>query len=118
VKPRTSPAPVSRQNEGFTFIEVLVALIVAGLLVGVSSVSLITSLRAEQNAAWLRDAVPIIRQITTRTWMGTATEEPVTNPDWDITTTVDTEDSLNPWQMWMISPRQRPSLRVTLASRM
>lgn len=118
MKPRTSPAPASKPSDGFTFIEVLVAIIVAGLLIGVSSVSLITSLRAEQNAAWLRDTIPLLRQTTARTWLGTIIDEPVTDPEWEIVGAADEKSDGGPWQLWILSPKQRPSLRVTLASRM
>jgi len=116
VKPPTSPAPRSDGRAGFTFIEVLIAIVVAGLLIGVSSVSLITSLRAEQQAAWLRDAVPLIRQVSVRTWIGALADEPLAAPEWDVSRSTATTDN-GTWVTWTLSPAQRPSLRIMLAVR-
>ena len=115
MKPRTSPAPRSDRRSGFTFIEVMVAIIVAGLLIGVSSVSLITSLRAEQQAAWLRDAVPLIRQVSVRTWIGAMADEPLAAPEWEVSRSTSATDN-GLWMTWTLSPAQHPSLRITLSA--
>ena len=60
----------STSKAGFTFVEVLIALLVTAILVSVACCSLITSLKAEQASDWQRDASFLVSQLATETRLG------------------------------------------------
>ena len=110
-------------KEGFTFLEVLIALAVAAILVTVACTALVTALRAEQGAGHLREAGLLIGSIQAETWLGDGDDTPYPAeafPNWEITAS--TEDTLTgdeqiEWEVWTLAPRDRPSLRTSFAMR-
>lgn len=106
----------------FTFMEVLVALLVLVLLAGAVALSLTSAWRAEQLAGRQRNAQLILRELATRTYAGLdptnsgnagmaswqVRSEIVRNPD----TTTDLA-----WRVWWIAPADEPSRSVGLALR-
>ena len=113
--------PTSRS--GFTFVEVLIALLVAVILVSVACSSLITSLKAEQTSDWQRDASFLISQLSTEARLGIESTGVVTQvrADWEVNSD-DIKAGEGPdaimWRIWILYPRERPSLTVTFCSRM
>ena len=109
-------------RQGFTFVEVLVALLVASILVLIACTAVITSLRAEQTAEWLREGGFLMRQISTETYLNLATTGlaiRVGSP-WAVDSEVvpdesETEPAL--WRVWTLYPKDRPSLRIAVAMR-
>ena len=110
-------------KSGFTFVEVLIALLVAVILVSVACSSLITSLKAEQTSDWQRDASFLVSQLATEARLGVESTGVVAQAgtDWEINSD-DIEAGSGPeaitWRVWILYPRERPSLTVTFASRM
>jgi prepilin-type N-terminal cleavage/methylation domain-containing protein len=110
-------------KSGFTFVEVLIALLVATILVSVACSSLITALKAEQISDWQRDASFLVNQLATETRLGLESTGVVAQAsfDWEINSE-DIETGSGPdaiaWRVWILYPRQRPSLTVTFSSRM
>ena len=120
-----SPLRVSRRcgSSGFTFVEVLIALLVAVILVSVACTSLITSLKAEQISDWQRDASFLMNQLVTEARLGIESTGVVTqvSADWEITSDdieVGSEPDVVSWRVWILYPRERPSLTVTFSARL
>ena len=107
----TSPVPTP--DEGFTFVETMVALVICVVLLSVVSPALIASLRAEQTAAWLQDGTLTCNRIAAAGFAGL----PFTNiiadagPGWEIAET-EIPDGEVQWRVWSVSPVDRPSLMV------
>ena len=110
-------------KSAFTFVEVLIALLVAVIFVSVACSSLITSLKAEQASDWRRDASFLVNQLATEARLGIESTGVVTQAgaDWDIHSD-DIEAGSGPdaitWRVWILYPRERPSLTVTFSSRL
>jgi Tfp pilus assembly protein PilV len=110
-------------KSAFTFVEVLIALLVAVILVSVACSSLITSLKAEQVSDWQRDASFLVNHLATEARLGIESTGAVTQAgtDWEINSD-DIEAGSGPdaitWRVWILYPRERPSLTVTFSSRM
>jgi prepilin-type N-terminal cleavage/methylation domain-containing protein len=110
-------------KSGFTFVEVLIALLVSVILISVACSSLITSLKAEQLSDWQRDASFLVNQLATEARLGIEFTGVVSQAgaDWEISSD-DIEVGAGPgaisWRVWILYPRERPSLTVTFASRM
>lgn len=108
---------------GFTFVEVMIALLVTTILVSVACNSLITSLKAEQISDWQRDASFLVNQLATEARLGIESTGVVTQADtnWEINSDeieTGTEEAAITWRVWILYPRERPSLTVTFSSRM
>jgi prepilin-type N-terminal cleavage/methylation domain-containing protein len=114
---------IALMKSGFTFVEVLIALLVVVILVSVACSSLITSLKAEQLSDWQRDASFLVNRLATEARLGTEPAGVVTQAgaDWEINSE-DIEAGTGPdaitWRVWILYPRERPSLTVTFCSRM
>jgi prepilin-type N-terminal cleavage/methylation domain-containing protein len=111
------PRPAS---QGFTFVEVLVALLAASLLVSAAASALITSLRAEQTAAHLRTGALLVQAVFARNCLDAGETNGVPDTDWAMTSDLfetRTETATNTWRVWVLFPNDRPSLSVTLALR-
>ncbi len=110
-------------NDGFTFVEVLIALLVATILVSVACSSLITSLKAEQVSDWQRDASFLVNHLATEARLSIESTGVLmrAETDWEITSD-EIETGSGPdamaWRVWIVYPRERPSLTVTFCSRM
>ena len=110
-------------KSGFTFVEVLIALLVTVILVSVACSSIITSLRAEQTADWQRDASFLIGQLASETRLGLEATGVVAQArgDWEIRSD-DIESGSGPeaitWRVWILYPHERPSLTVAFSSRL
>jgi prepilin-type N-terminal cleavage/methylation domain-containing protein len=110
-------------KSGFTFVEVLIALLVAVILVSVACSSLITSLKAEQTSDWQRDAAFLISQLSTEARLGIEPTGVVAQvrADWEINSDdIEAGSGLDEitWRVWILYPRERPSLTVTFSQRM
>ena len=109
-------------KSGFTFVEVLIALLIATLLISVACSSLITSLKAEQISDWQRDASFLMSRLTTEARLGLEPTGTVVqaSADWEINSdNINTGEETNTitWRVWILYPRERPSMTVTFASR-
>ncbi len=116
-----SPAP-SNKLGGFTFIEVLAALVIAALLVGATCSALLTTLRAEQLAGHLRTAGLMSQQIIAECYRGQAPTQLMKQAEAEWTLASNTvfqtvEESNQAWQVWTLSPRDRPSLSIQISLR-
>jgi prepilin-type N-terminal cleavage/methylation domain-containing protein len=110
-------------KSGFTFVEVLIALLVAVILASVACSSLITSLKAEQVSGWQRDASFLVNRLASETRLGIEPPAVMTQAgsDWevhwdDIESGAGTD--VITWRVWILYPRERPSMTVTFSSRM
>jgi prepilin-type N-terminal cleavage/methylation domain-containing protein len=107
-------------RHGFTFVEVLIALLVAALLASAAASALITSLRAEETAARLEEAALLVPSVFARSCRGPEETNLVTAAGWTTNSDVfetRSESATNMWRVWMMFPADRPSLSVTLALR-
>ena len=110
-------------KSGFTFVEVMIALLAAAILVSVACSSLITSLKAEQISDYQREASFLVNQLATESSLGIQPTGVVARAgtDWEITSDdVETGEgpSATTWRVWILYPRERPSLTVTFSSRL
>ena len=109
-----------RHPRGFTYVEVLIAFLIAAILTTAVCSTLIVSLRAEREAAWLRQCRFTVQSLVADVY---ANEKPTdavaaAYPDWAID--IEEADSRDAsgrgvsWEIWRLSPRSRPSLAVTV----
>lgn len=110
-------------KSGFTFVEVMIALLVSTILVSVACSSLITSLKAEQISDWQRNASFLVNQLVTEAKLGIESTDAVAQAvaDWEINSDdieVGEGTDAIAWRVWILYPRERPSLTVTFSSRM
>lgn len=106
----------------FTFIEVLVALLILVLLAGAVALSLTSAWRAEQLAGRQRNAQLILRELAARTYAGL---DPTNSGNAGMTSwRVQSESVRDPhaatslaWRVWRIAPADGPSPAVGLALR-
>jgi Tfp pilus assembly protein PilE len=108
---------------GFTFLEVLIALLVTVILVSVTCSSLLTSLKAEQISDWQRDASFLVNQLATEAWLGMESTGVTarTGGEWEIhcdDIEAGSGSDAIAWRTWVMYPRERPSLTVTFSSRL
>ena len=113
---------VDSRKAAFTFIEVLVALCVAAIMLAVIGSSLITSLNAEQTAHHLQEAAGLVQRVATASFLGLSPTEMLAGDgvDWNVLSEIQsTNDGTNNivWQVWTLSPKTRTSLKTTLALR-
>ena len=111
---------VDSRMKGFTFIEVLVALCIAAVMVAVIGSSLITSLNAEQTATHLQSSTVLAQRLATTLFLGLSPDDVFSaeKADWDfLSKAQNTSDGTNPiaWQVWTLSPKVKPSLKTALA---
>ncbi|MFH0954348.1 MAG: prepilin-type N-terminal cleavage/methylation domain-containing protein [Verrucomicrobiota bacterium] len=109
-------------RNGFTFIEVLVALLMASILVSVACSAIITLLRAEQTADRLREGGFLARQVSAETYLGLVTTglEVQVDSAWAADSEIvpdDSETEPGLWRVWTLYPKDRPSLRTAVATR-
>jgi Tfp pilus assembly protein PilE len=117
--PRIFPARVNKNREGFTFVEVLVALVMCAIMVSVVCTALITALKAEQMATWLSDAQRMTSEWTAHYYRN---ESPTNlakriSTDWtqsDLSIQQATEETSIVWKVWTLTPNDRPSMSIRL----
>ena len=108
---------------GFTFLEALIALLVSVLLISVACSSLLASLKAEQISDWQRDAAFLVNQLATEARLGLESTGVLAQArgDWEIHSedmAVGSGSEAFAWRVWILYPRERPSLTVTFSSRL
>lgn len=116
--PRTCPAPPC--NAGFTFVEVLVALGLAVLLISVTAATLSTTLRAERALDYREHGHRIAASLQAELYLTGAASNTAaqTSEHWLLT---ETRMQNGPatgrvyWSVWEISPRARPASAVRIA---
>ena len=113
---------VDSRKDAFTFVEVLVALCVAAIMVAVIGSSLITSLNAEQTANHLQEAAGLVQRVATASFLGLSPTEMLAEDgiDWNVLSEIQsTNDGTNNmvWQVWTLSTKTKPSLKTILALR-
>lgn len=116
------PAPGSNKTrrKAFTFLEVLVALAIAGILAMAACSSIIVALRAEQLARHMGDARMILCELASDRWIG---HQPTglsarVEQEWSMEfrrVTVEHDDTNLTWRLWTLSPMARPSWTLTFA---
>jgi len=122
MKPPTCPVRIKPVKQGFTFLEVLIAMAVAVLLATITCSSLITVLRSEESARRLRDGSLLVESITSAAYRQAPDENylKTTFTDWDIQSELQ-EEAVKPnrivWRIWKLHPKERPSLCIELAYR-
>lgn len=114
----TSPAHANK-SDGFTFMEVMVALVMASILVGVTCTALVTALNAERLAGHMRTAGFMAQELTTLQYRAEAPTNLIqrVETEWVFgsNTVVQTSEETNiTWQVWTLSPLDRPSWSVEI----
>ena len=117
----TRSAPASTVD-GFTLVEVLIALALAVILISVTASTLGTTLRAERNLDWVEQA-----RLRADEWMleyyltGGASNTAARHADaWTFASTLATTGPATnriAWEVWEITPRERPSATFRIAVR-
>ncbi|MFH0909419.1 MAG: prepilin-type N-terminal cleavage/methylation domain-containing protein [bacterium] len=107
------PVPIRNGAGGFTFVETMVALVVCVILLSVVSKALITSLRAEQTAAWLQQGSLTCDRIAAAHVAGLSVTDIIAGAgsSWEIVATEIPDGDIH-WRVWSVSPVDRPSLMV------
>ncbi|MBU0678301.1 MAG: type II secretion system GspH family protein [Verrucomicrobia bacterium] len=106
------------KENGFSFIEVLVALLIVGVLATVVGTSLIRSLTAERQAQLFQEAALGAQSTFTSRQLGL--EDGDAAGEWDV----DSEEGFVKvgretvaWDVVTVSMKERPSVRVTVSLR-
>jgi len=123
-KPVTSPVPNSEQaSRGFTFVEVLVALLVAGLLVMAAGRAMLTVLRAEQIHSAMQTSRHLAMMLTAENGLHSSTTNRLahqmpagwTLAEQRITTGEDTNAIT--WQCYTVTTEISPGFGLVVACR-
>ena len=106
-----------RETDGFTFLEVLISLVILTIVAGVLLDSHTSILRTEDRIRSVVESRIRVSQIAARSWMGFSPAEILVDvPNgWEISVMpVEEDDGTNSvmWQEWTISPSNRPSQRT------
>jgi prepilin-type N-terminal cleavage/methylation domain-containing protein len=130
--PPISPAPSAEHpspvhNDGFTFIEVLMALLMAALLTGVTCASLSLVARTEGRILQLQQASLHLQTLATHLALLSLTLDPHDGntpefgPDWTAEREdpiPDPEDDQLAWTPWRLTPTGNPDLAHQLYERL
>ena len=116
----TYPVPtLTPEPDGFSLIEVLVAVVVATLLLSVACSTLVVSLKSEavsEHIVGLRAPLSIMR---THALLGFDLEETAQAllPNWTVARyhTGSFANEASPWEFWQISDSRVPSMRVVFS---
>ena len=123
-RPPISPRPTSNGfsvKDGFTFLEVLIALVIAVVLVGAVCTTLVAALKAEQSAAHLREGALLIPSIQTSNRLGLLDEDEYLAAGfaaWEWSKREEVTGAGESRQTWVrvtASPSDRPSLVVSFS---
>lgn len=109
-------------RRGFTLIEVLIALTIAVVLIGVTAATLGTTLQAERSLDRVEEGRRISDELLAELYLlGTATNVAARHaPEWIVTwNSVETGPANDRarWQVWEIAPADRPSAAWRIARR-
>lgn len=107
---------------GFTLIEVLIALTIAVLLIGVTAATLGTTLQAERSLNRLEEGRRISDELLAELYLhGTATNVAARHaPEWMVTLNFTETGPANDrvrWHVWELAPADRPSAAWRIAWR-
>ena len=110
-------------RRGFTFVEILIAILIATFLTSVVCTALIQISRTERSAGNLREAAFRLQTIACRSYLDQSTPTEISAlfaPDWtaEITReTVEDEGGKTPWVTWHLVPDQSPDRAYSLSLR-
>jgi Tfp pilus assembly protein PilV len=121
--PITATDPSSAPTPGFTFIEVLIALLLCALLIGVLASAVIHLAQVDRGTVDLRAAALHLQTIACRHYIETS--EPHDAPEaiaanWVITVDdveSEQESVLTPWHVWSAAPKNAQSPPNTISLR-
>jgi prepilin-type N-terminal cleavage/methylation domain-containing protein len=105
---------------GFTYVEVLIALVIAGLLALAAGGVLLTSLRAERSAQDQRELRFLLQSVATRTFLGLsptgALDQAASGWRLQPLEVVSNADTNAPrWRSWELAPPDGSALRLRLS---
>ncbi|OGV44944.1 MAG: hypothetical protein A2X46_17400 [Lentisphaerae bacterium GWF2_57_35] len=103
----------------FTFVEVLVALVMCSIMVSAICTALIVALKAEQMASWLREAERMNSEVAAHYYRGESPTNLLSRAsgDWSITEEFirqKSDETTLVWKVWNLMPNDRPSLNIRL----
>ena len=107
-------------SRGFTYIELLIAIVIAGLLALTAGSALLTSLRAERAAQAQREARFLLQSAATRAFLGLDPTGALegTEAAWRVTPVEApaARDTHAPrWRTWELAPADGGALRLRLS---
>ncbi len=111
-------------NDGFTFLETLVALLVAGILALAAGSAVIHSLRAEMTADWARAGAFFSQTIASEFYLGTIVSNAceVSGATWGVAATIVAPNRREPdspaWRVYVLAPAARPSQVISVCLRL
>lgn len=117
-----SPAHRSELTDGFTLVEVLIALLLAVILISVTASTLGVTLRAEQSLDLQDAGERLINTLQTDVYLNNNASNTTQRyaDQWLITTTpLETGPATNriAWEIWELTARERPSVQWRFATR-
>ncbi len=110
-------------QRGFTFVEILIAILIAALLSGVVCTALIQISRTERSAGNLRQAAFRLQTVACRSYLDQNTPAEISAlfaPDWSAEVTrenVEEEETKTPWVTWHLVPEQSPDRAYSISLR-
>ncbi len=109
-------------QRGFTLIEVLIALTIAVVLIGVTAATLGTTLQAERSLNRVEEGRRISEELLAELYLhGTTTNVAARHaPEWIVTLNFAETGPANDrarWQVWELAPADRPSAAWRIARR-
>lgn len=119
---RMFPAHPSEESNGFTLVEVLIALLLAVILISVTASTLGVTLRAEQSMDLQGASERLINTLQTDIYLNDNASNTVQRlaSQWLITSTqIETGATTNRvvWNVWELTAKERPSVQWRLAIR-
>jgi prepilin-type N-terminal cleavage/methylation domain-containing protein len=110
-------------QRGFTFVEILIAILIATLLAGVVCTALIQIARTERSAGNLREAAFRLQTVACRSYLDQNTPKEISAlfaPEWSADAprdTVDDERGETPWVTWHLVPDESPDRAYSISLR-
>ena len=113
------PVRICKCNpKGFTFVEVVIALAVASILLGVATSTVVTALRAEQTVLWRNEANLIADEMIAVTYLGEDPSNTIVKLDssWTLENAIHELSNIT-WKAYTIYKKDRSSARIDFALR-
>jgi prepilin-type N-terminal cleavage/methylation domain-containing protein len=110
----------NRAKTGFSLLEVLFALLITGILIGVAGVSLVGTLRAQAAAGSLPAAGRLMRTLQCRHYRGEKTDDPAeVRSGWRVASSdrLARAEEEEEWKVWELRSVEQASLGVDFALR-